>query len=203
MRLPTRWAGLVVALAALVLVGCTGPSEPDLPVSTVSPSELARAKQQARIEGCPASDPSVAAVPNGLPDVVLACLGGGREVRLAGLRGQPLMINIWAQWCGPCREEAPFLTEVANADRSDLVIMGIDYADPLPDWAIEFARLSTWRYPQLVDQDKTLSGPLQLSGPPVTLLVRPDGTIAYRHNGPFTSAGQIRDEVQQHLGVTL
>ena len=43
------------------------------------------------------------------------CLGGGREVRLAGLRGKPMMINVWAQWCGPCREEAPYLAEVAAA----------------------------------------------------------------------------------------
>ncbi len=198
----TRRVALVLA-ALLVLAGCTGTPEPELPVSTVSPSELARAKEEARIADCPPSDPGVGSVSAGLPDLTLGCLGGGRDVRLAGLRGQPMMINIWAQWCGPCREEAPFLTEVANANDSDLVIMGIDYADPLPDWAIEFARLSTWRYPQLVDQDKVLSGPLQLSGPPVTLLVRPDGTIAYRHNGPFRSTDQIRAEVREHLGVSL
>lgn len=197
----TRWAG--VAFAALVLAGCSGTPEPELPPSTVPPSVLAQAKKEARIESCPASDPAVAALPSGLPDVTLGCLGGGREVRLAGLRGQPMLINIWAQWCGPCREEAPFITEVANTNKSDLVFMGIDYQDPRPDWAIEFAQLSEWRFAQLVDQDRAISGPLQLSGPPVTLFVRPDGTIAYRHNGPFTSADQIRAEVKQHLGVSL
>ena len=197
----TRWVGLV--LAALVLAGCTGTPEPPLPVSTVSPSELARAKQEARIEDCPASDPDVAPVASGLPDLTLACLGGGREVRFAGLRGKPMMINVWAQWCEPCRAEAPYLAEVANNNDSDLMVLGVDFADPLPDWAIEFARLSTWRYPQLVDQDKVISGPLQLTAPPVTLLVRADGTIAYRHFGPYRSAQQIRDQVRQHLGVTL
>lgn len=201
MRARTGWAWVV--LAALLLAGCTGTPEPELPVSTVSPSELARAKKDARIQDCPTSDPTVPAVPSGLPDLTLGCLGGGRDVRFAGLRGKPMMINIWAQWCGPCREEAPFLTEVAGGKDSDLMIIGIDYADPLPDWAIEFASLSHWRYPQLVDQDKVLSGLLQLTGPPVTLLVRADGTVAYRHNGPFTSAQQIKDEVRQHLGVTL
>ena len=38
-------------------------------------------------------------------------------VRLAGLRGKPMMINVWAQWCGPCREEAPYLTEVATHEQ--------------------------------------------------------------------------------------
>ena len=83
----------------------------------VAPSELAAQKKAAGIEDCPRSDPDVPAVTSGLPDLVLACLGGGREVRLAGLRGQPMMINVWAQWCGPCREEAPFISEVANDQR--------------------------------------------------------------------------------------
>lgn len=203
MRVRTRWARLGFAAAALVLAGCSGTPEPELPPSTVPPSVLAQAKREARIEDCPTSDPSVPAVADGLPDVVLACLGGGREVRLAGLRGRPMMINIWAQWCGPCREEAPFISEVAKAADPDLMIMGIDYQDPQPDWAIEFAGLSKWTFPQLQDQDRTLSGPLQLSGPPVTLFVRADGTIAYRHSGPFRSADQIRAEAKQHLGVTL
>ena len=203
-RRPSSAGRLGVALAtALLLAGCSGSPEPALPASTVQPSVLAQAKKDARIEDCPASDPNVAVVPSGLPDVVLRCLGGGRDVRLAGLRGRPMMINIWAQWCGPCREEAPYLTEVANANDSELMIMGIDYQDPLPDWAIEFARVSKWRFPQLQDQDRVLAGPLQIAGPPQTFFVRADGTIAGRHVGPFRSAKQIREQAKQYLGVRL
>ena len=114
-----------------------------------------------------------------------------------------MMINIWAQWCGPCRDEAPFIAEVANANDSDLMILGVDYEDPRPDLAIEFARVLTWRFPQLVDQDKALAGPLQITGPPQTFFVRADGTIAGRHVGPFRSAEQIRSQAQEYLGVTL
>ena len=66
------------------------------------------------------------------------------------------------------------------------MILGVDYEDPRPDLAIEFAQLSAWRFPQLVDRDKALAGPLQITGPPQTFFVRPDGTIAYRHVGPFS-----------------
>jgi cytochrome c biogenesis protein CcmG, thiol:disulfide interchange protein DsbE len=207
MRSGTGFAALV---AAVILTGCgtTPTPEPTPPVPSppvISPGELAAAKKAAGIEDCPKSDSAVAAAPSGLPDLVLTCLGGGREVRLAGLRGRPMMINIWAQWCPPCQDEAPFIAEVANANanQSELMIMGVDYDDPRPDRAIEFARVLGWRFPQLVDQDKVLAGPLQLSGPPVTLFVRADGTIAYRHSGAFRSAEQIRTEARQHLGVTL
>jgi cytochrome c biogenesis protein CcmG, thiol:disulfide interchange protein DsbE len=201
--------GLVV-LVALVLAACSGDrvpsSEPGLPVAsapTAAPSELAAQKKDARILDCPQSDPHAAPVDSGLPDLTLGCLGGGRQVRLAGLRGQPMMINVWAQWCEPCQDEAPFIAEVAKANDSKLVILGVDYDDPRPDRAIEFARVLGWRFPQLVDQDRALSGPLQITGPPQTFFVRADGTIAYRHIGPFTSAEQIRTEVKRHLGVTL
>jgi thiol-disulfide isomerase/thioredoxin len=113
------------------------------------------------------------------------------------------MINIWAQWCGPCREEAPFISEVAAANDSKLMIIGIDYEDPRPELAIEFAQLSAWSFPQLVDQEKALAGPLQITGPPQTFFVGADGIIAYRHLGPFASADQIRDQVRKYLGVTL
>jgi cytochrome c biogenesis protein CcmG, thiol:disulfide interchange protein DsbE len=201
------------AALALVLAGCSGsPVDAGPTVPVEAPSEaapgpeptagLAVMKKKAGIANCPKSDPDVVAVPSGLPDVVLPCLGGGREVRLAGLRGKPMMINVWAQWCGPCREEAPYLADVATTNKSDLMILGIDHADPQPALAIEFAQLSTWKYPQLADPDVVLRAALQLTGPPQTFFVRPDGTIAYRHAGPFKSADEIRELAHKQLGVS-
>jgi cytochrome c biogenesis protein CcmG, thiol:disulfide interchange protein DsbE len=202
-----------IAVLVIVLTGCSespvlsGPTTPvESPTEAVpspeSTADLGAMKKAAGIADCPRSDPDVAALPSGLPDVVLPCLGGGRAVRLAGLRGRPMMINVWAQWCEPCREEAPYLATVAKADNSDLMIVGIDHADPQPELAIEFAQLSTWTYPQLADPDVVLRAGLQIAGPPQTFFIRPDGTIAYRHAGPFSSAKEIRDLAQKYLGVT-
>jgi cytochrome c biogenesis protein CcmG, thiol:disulfide interchange protein DsbE len=206
------WFLAAVAIVALLLTGCGSPpapagsAPPTVPESEVAPSPestagLAIMKKKAGIADCPKSDPDVAPARSGLPDVVLPCLGGGREVRLAGLRGKPMVLNVWAQWCGPCREEAPYLANVATTNKSDLMILGIDHADPQPALAIEFAQLSTWKYPQLADPDVVLRAALQISGPPQTFFVRPDGTIAYRHAGSFKSADEIRDAARKYLGV--
>jgi thiol-disulfide isomerase/thioredoxin len=204
---------LVTMLAVLLLAACA-----EAPGVTRSPSQsgsrstqaepgpqpsvdLAALKKAARIEDCPTSDPAAPAVASGLPDVVIGCLGGGREVRLAGLRGRPMIINVWAQWCPPCREEAPYFSEIAAQHSSVVTLIGVDYSDPRSDLAIEFARESSWTYPQLQDNDQVLAQTMQITGPPVTLFVRPNGTLAGRHAGGLTSADQIRALSKQYLGV--
>lgn len=200
--------GLLVAVTA-----CTeSPTVTRLPDGTPSTAaaqptvqttaDLRSLKKRAGIPDCPESDRAASPLSGGLPDVVVPCLGGGREVRLAGLRGQPMMINLWAQWCGPCREEAPFLAEVAQHNASKLMIVGVNFHDPYPDLAIEFAQQAGWRYPQLQDADAGFSR-LQVTAPPVTVFVRADGSIAGWHRSRFTSTAQIKSLVQQNLGITL
>jgi cytochrome c biogenesis protein CcmG, thiol:disulfide interchange protein DsbE len=197
----------VSATFLMILTGCVGtsPESSDVPTLQTSPpstEELAAQKAAAGIPDCPVSDWSVESMTGGLPDEELSCLGGGRSVRLAGLRGKPMIINVWAQWCGPCRQEAPYLAEfAAETDPSKMMILGIDFDDPRPELAIEFAELSDWKYPQLQDGDAILRESLQIAGPPQTFFVTAGGTIAYRHAAPFTSTRQIRELASEHLGV--
>lgn len=203
----------LAAAAALLLIvtGCTDsglltPSSESSEGSSQPPSaeQLAAMKEAAGIADCPPSDEDVSAMSGGLPDVELACLGGGQSVRLAGLRGRPMMINVWAQWCGPCRQEAPFLADIAaSTEPSEFMILGIDFDDPRPDLAIEFADAAGWKYPQMQDVDVVLREELQISGPPQTFFVNAQGNITYRHAAPFTSAKQIRELAEKHLGVQL
>lgn len=136
---------------------------------------------------------------NGLPDVTLPCLGEGPDIRLADLRG-PLLINIWAQWCGPCRDEAPYLAELAKSTKVQLI--GVDYADPRQDQAVKFAVEHDLAYPHLSDPDKQLAQPLRIPGPPMTVFVTAKGEIAYSHVGPFRSQEQLDRLVKEKLGVT-
>ncbi|HEY5820448.1 MAG TPA: TlpA disulfide reductase family protein, partial [Propionibacteriaceae bacterium] len=117
-------------------------------------------------------------------------------------RGRPMMINVWAQWCEPCRAEAPYIAEVATVNSSDLMVLGLNFQETRPELAIEFAQFASWRYPQMEDPDQSIKAPLQLVGMPQTFFVRADGTIAHRQTLPFRSADEIRSVAKQYLGVT-
>jgi thiol-disulfide isomerase/thioredoxin len=210
-------AGL--ALGCLVLTGLAGCAPDGVPGGAVTHAptpapDVLHARQQAGIPPCPESDPDVPARADGLPDVTLECIGGDSAVRLAGLRGRPMIVNVWAQWCEPCRTEAPYLAEFGrdmghpppggtqtSGSAPDVLILGIDYNDPLPVEAIEFARDAGWGWPHLADPDKTLAGPLQIAGPPQTFFVSADGVVVHRHVGAFTSTRQLADLAEQYLGV--
>lgn len=198
--------GLAGLAALLVLAGCVpsvlgegGPSPTPSASGSVpepAPTDLVAARKAAGIADCPASS-DAPVVRGGLPDLTLDCLGGDTRLRLAGLRG-PLLVNLWAQWCEPCRVEAAHLSAFARIQKK-VAVLGVDYTDPQPALAIEFAQLTSMTYPHLVDEEHVLKGPLGVPGIPYTVLVDADGRIVARHPGPFDSF----EEVQQWTAEAL
>ncbi len=188
-----------VALAVL-LAGCAGllpgvgEGRPSTP--TARTTDLVAARKSAGIADCPASS-DAAVVPGGLPDLSLDCLGGDTTLRLAGLRG-PMLVNLWAQWCEPCRAEAAHLSAFASTQKK-VAVLGIDYADPQPALAIEFAQLTGMTYPHLTDDENQLKGPLGVVGIPYTLLIDSEGKIVARHPGQFVSLENIQQWVDEAL----
>lgn len=188
---------LVCLLAAALVTGCSPESEPPEPAQ--STAELEELRQEYGLPDCPETDPQTPGIDGGLPQTSLPCLGSTKQVNLADLAGEPMVINLWAQWCEPCRAEAPHLRKAA--EESGVMFLGIDYEDPRPDLALEFAHTVKWPYPHVTDVDTTLKGTLIVPGLPTTVFIAADGTIAGRHAGQLESHQQLESLMEEYLGT--
>jgi cytochrome c biogenesis protein CcmG, thiol:disulfide interchange protein DsbE len=198
-RTPSRsTCRLLVGVGALVLSATLGACGSEQADGTSKPSAGRSVAAGAdRLKACPETS-SKPAVSNGLPDISLPCLGSGPDVRLADLRG-PLVINVWAQWCGPCRAEAPYLAALAKSGKVQM--LGIDYDDPRPELAVKFAGQEGLAYPHVTDQDKSIQRALKVGGPPLTVFVDANGAVTYVHRGVLTSQQQLDQLLKDKLGV--
>lgn len=193
-------AAAVLALLALLATGCVPSvvdgSGPPTTGTRASSAELVAARKAAGIADCPAGS-DLAAVTGGLPDLTLECLGSDTSVRLAGLRG-PMLVNLWAQWCEPCRAEAALLADFASG-QSEVAVLGVNYTDPQPALAIEFAGLTGMTFPHVVDEEHVLKAPLGVAGIPYSLLLDAEGTVVARHPGQFRSRAELEQWVAEGL----
>lgn len=139
------------------------------------------------------------------PDVSLTLLDGS-TLRLADLRGQVVVLNFWATWCPPCKEEMPLFQEV-TASGSDgetpFTIVGVGVkARDTPEAVAEYARSLGTTYPIGYDGggDSALVGPVEASFGtadilPVTFIISPDGVIDHVQVGQYHSADDLLDDI--------
>jgi peroxiredoxin len=131
------------------------------------------------------------------PDFNLPTLDGKRRVRLSELRGAPVLINFWATWCGPCKQEMPLLVEQYNWNKGrGLRVLAIDTLanDNVEDMR-RFAEKFAMNFDVLVDETDAVGGGWAIMGLPTTFFIRPDGVIAKVHVGQLT-ADQLKDYLQ-------
>ena len=114
----------------------------------------------------------------------------GADVRLSDYRGRPLVINFWATWCGPCKEEIPSLIELAEKYKSKrLAVLGVSIDDK-PDELKKFAAEHKMTYPVLValGHDDLLAAFEAEEAVPISWLVHPCGAVSVKHTGIWTKA---------------
>lgn len=143
--------------------------------------------------------------PTTMPDVTLAGFDGGEAVDLAELRG-PVLVNLWASWCGPCREEMPLLEEFHQRYGDQVAVLGIDYQDAQPGKAAELVADSGVTYPLVADPDGSVNGEgafPNLRGLPFWAVVDEDGTVTHLEAGEVDSLDEIVALAEDHLGVSL
>ena len=118
------------------------------------------------------------------PDATLPALAGDGEGSLADYRGDWVLVNFWASWCVPCREESPDLEAFHRRHRDDgFTVLGIDYRDVTSD-GVAFVNEFGLTYPMLRDRDGELYDDYGATGVPESYLVDPDGNVALMRRGP-------------------
>jgi cytochrome c biogenesis protein CcmG, thiol:disulfide interchange protein DsbE len=109
------------------------------------------------------------------------------RVDLATLRGKPALINFWASWCDPCRDEAPELEHFAKSLDGEGHLVGVDWNDKT-DNALAFIREFGLTYPILRDATQEVGSDYGLSGLPTTFVLDSHGRIVQTLRGPQTTA---------------
>jgi len=132
------------------------------------------------------------------PDFTLRS-ADGHNVRLDELRGQVVLVNFWATWCGPCREEMPHLNVLYEKYRkSGFVLLGVNVDDD-PKTALATAAKLNVSFPVLLDTDKKVSKLYDLNTMPSTVVIDRDGKMRFLHRG--YRAGTEGDYEQQIRGL--
>ena len=206
------WRGALAAVTAVTVGACSSPdpARDTDSAASVSPGQITSSSDQidalrtaADLAPCPSGDgePSTA---SDLPVIELACLGGGPDVSVAGLVGTPYVVNFWASDCAPCKDEGPYLQEVYETADDEVGLLGVNFLDPGGDaGALAGAREFGMRFPIVFDPEGLFGETFRVPGLPTTFFVDANGAIVGVHPGAFGSADDLRDAIEQELGVRL
>lgn len=124
--------------------------------------------------------------------------GGWEEtaawVRRENADGRPVLVNILASWCGPCKDELPILLEAREAN-PDIAFLGIDHLDRREDAEVFLEEMDV-TFPTIFDIDGDVASAVEARGMPTTLIFDVDGDLVARHFGRATES-QIEDLLDQ------
>lgn len=123
-----------------------------------------------------------------------------RNLSLKEFRGQVVMINFWATWCGPCRQEMPALNALYQKYRqAGFVLLGVNVDSETAN-AVRMASKLKAGYPILFDTDKQISAQYRVGAMPTTVLIDRDGKVRYVQKGYVAG---IEDKYQTQIRELL
>ncbi|HEX9134007.1 MAG TPA: TlpA disulfide reductase family protein [Ktedonobacteraceae bacterium] len=126
------------------------------------------------------------------PDFSLAMLRldtGNSALSLSNFKGKPVVLNFWASWCAPCKEEAPLLENTwkqAQAQGKDVVILGIDFQDAKND-GLSFLQSYSITYPTALDADGSVASKYGVTSLPQTIFINRNGRVTSREPRELTA----------------
>lgn len=119
-----------------------------------------------------------------------------RSVGRADLLGRVWVLNVWASWCAPCRQEHPLVVDFAR--RSKVPVVGLNYKDRPGDASAWLARLGNPYLMNLIDFDGKVGIDFGVYGVPETFVIDAQGVIRFKHVGPLTEA-TLRERIEPLL----
>jgi thiol-disulfide isomerase/thioredoxin len=154
------------------------------------------------VSGCTGDDrPEVKT----LPEVTLVGFDSDEEVDLSTLRG-PLVVNLWASWCGPCRRELPVLEAFEQEHGDQVAMLGINHLETIREEAEQLIADSGVTYDLLSDLEGEVSDspPFPfIKGLPFLALVDADGVVVHMEFVEIKSVAELEELVETHLDVSL
>ena len=107
----------------------------------------------------------------------------GQEVSLAQYKGQVVMLNFWASWCGPCRQEMPLLEDIYKKySKMGFTLIGVN-VEPDSKAAEGFLKQTPVSFPVIYDKDSAVSKAYDVSGMPSTVIIDRKGNLRFLHHG--------------------
>lgn len=120
------------------------------------------------------------------------------DARLARLEGNPVVVNKWASWCGPCREEFPYFQSQAIERADEVAFIGLLSNDG-PETGATFLSQLPLPYPSYLDSDVEIAESLEIAREfPTTLFFDADGKLAYTKRGPYTSEDELVADLDRY-----
>lgn len=176
----------ILGVAAAIVLALSACKRPDAQDAAPAPSAAATADQPATIPTPAPAPPSAAAPKPQIPTLRTTTIDG-KPYDLAAHRGNWVVVNFWATWCGPCLEEMPELSAL-DAMREHIEVIGLAYEDIDVADMQAFLKKHPVVYPvAIVD---TMNPPADFATPrglPMTYLIAPDGKVAKQFLGPVTA----------------
>ena len=181
-----------VALVIAVVVGARQAGDSD-PAAGAPPRPLSLAEVSRPLAGAPQPLAALHARVNELQP------GGKRalDAQLRALRGHPVVVNLWASWCGPCRLELPFFQRQAIKRGARVAFLGVNSNDNRAD-ARKLGARYPMPYPSIEDRRLAVAGDYGAPGLPATAFYDARGKRVLVHQGGFTSEDQLAAEIERY-----
>jgi thiol-disulfide isomerase/thioredoxin len=139
--------------------------------------------------------------PQPVPPFLLRDLDGN-VVSTAAWQGKVVLVNFWATWCPPCREEIPILIELSKKYKDDLLVIGISVDDGSPTEVSEFAHSMGVNYPIVMRSRELIAEYGGVPALPTTFLINKEGRVVQKHEGLFSPV-LYETEVRALMGLPV